>query len=99
MTSLHLAAARGHAEIVRLLLNAGADPEIVDSRHESTPTAWTQFFGHIVSLLREARFAHEHRAARRAPRHLPECDGERSRPAADKASREPGSGREEESRN
>jgi ankyrin repeat protein len=41
---LHLAAARGHVEMVRLLLSAGADTSIRDSRHDSDPLGWAEFF-------------------------------------------------------
>jgi ankyrin repeat protein len=44
VTPLHLAAARGHADMVRLLLAAGSDPTIHDSRHDSDPVGWAEFF-------------------------------------------------------
>ncbi|MEO8193350.1 MAG: ankyrin repeat domain-containing protein [Gemmatimonadales bacterium] len=53
VTPLHLAAMQGHAEIARLLLEAGADPRIRDSMHDSDPSGWADFFGHpeIVRIL------------------------------------------------
>jgi hypothetical protein len=57
VTALHLAAARGHTEIVRLLLDAGADPGIRDSVHDSDPLGWAEFFRQpeAVRLLKERR--------------------------------------------
>ena len=40
MTPLHLAAAQGHAEVVRVLLAAGADPRIRDSKHDGDAIGW-----------------------------------------------------------
>ena len=44
VTPLHLAALGGHPEIVRLLLAAGADPGIHDSKHDSDAEGWARFF-------------------------------------------------------
>jgi hypothetical protein len=44
VTPLHLAVLGGHPEIVRLLLAAGADPGIRDSKHDSDARGWAQFF-------------------------------------------------------
>lgn len=54
VTPLHLAASQGHADVVRLLLTAGADPTIKDTKHDSDPIGWADFFGQpaIVELLR-----------------------------------------------
>jgi ankyrin repeat protein len=54
VTALHLAAAQGHAGVARLLLDRGADATIRDSRHESDPLGWAEFFGkpEVVQLLR-----------------------------------------------
>lgn len=53
VTPLHLAAAQGHAEVVRALLNGGADSKIRDSRHDSDAFGWAEFFKkpEIVQLL------------------------------------------------
>lgn len=55
VTPLHLAAAHGHAEIVRLLLAAGADRAIRDSKHDSDPMGWAEFFKQpdIVRMLKD----------------------------------------------
>ncbi len=56
VTPLHLAAAQGHAEVVHLLLQAGADPGIRDSKHGGDAIGWAGHFGqgNVVQLL-EAR--------------------------------------------
>jgi ankyrin repeat protein len=53
VTPLHLAVLGGHAAIVRLLLEAGADPRIRDSKHESDAIGWAEHFGQseIVRML------------------------------------------------
>jgi ankyrin repeat protein len=53
VTPLHLAASQGHAEVVRLLLAAGADRSIRDSKHDSDPKGWAEFFKQpaIVRML------------------------------------------------
>jgi ankyrin repeat protein len=55
VTPLHLAAAHGHAEVVRLLLQAGADPGIRDSKHEGDAIGWAGHFGQpeIVRILED----------------------------------------------
>ena len=55
VTPLHLAAAHGHADVVRLLLDANADRRIRDSKHHSDPAGWAEFFKQpeIARLLRE----------------------------------------------
>jgi hypothetical protein len=44
VTPLHLAASQGHADAVRLLLARGANPSIRDSKHDSDPLGWAEFF-------------------------------------------------------
>lgn len=53
MTPLHLAAMQGHADVARLLVEAGAHPSIRDSQHDSDPIGWADFFGRreIVQIL------------------------------------------------
>src|SRR4051812_26529010 len=55
VTPLHLAAAQGHAEVVRLLLGAGADPRIRDTKHDGDALGWAEFFNkpEIVQLLKD----------------------------------------------
>jgi ankyrin repeat protein len=54
VTPLHLAVLGGHPAIVRLLLSAGADPRIRDSKHDSDAIGWADFFGRqeIVRMLK-----------------------------------------------
>ena len=56
VTPLHLAVLGGHADIVRVLLNAGADARVRDSRHDSDAIGWAAFLQRqdIVQIL-EAR--------------------------------------------
>ncbi|HEV2361761.1 MAG TPA: ankyrin repeat domain-containing protein, partial [Acidimicrobiales bacterium] len=53
-TSLHHAAGNGDIELVRLLLELGADPDIEDGRFHSTPLGWAEHFdqGEMADLLR-----------------------------------------------
>ena len=44
LTPLHLAVLGGHEEVARILLAAGADPRIRDSKHDSDAIGWAQFF-------------------------------------------------------
>jgi ankyrin repeat protein len=45
-TALHTAAGEGHPDIVRLLLAAGADPDLRDSRFHATPLEWATYGRH-----------------------------------------------------
>lgn len=55
LTPLHLAVLGDHEPIVRLLLDAGADPTIRDSKHDADALGWASFFekAPIVRLLEE----------------------------------------------
>jgi ankyrin repeat protein len=44
VTPLHLAVMQDHPEVVRLLVAAGADPRIRDSKHDSDAIGWAEFF-------------------------------------------------------
>jgi ankyrin repeat protein len=54
VTALHLAAQAGRVEVVKTLLELGADPTIADARHDGTPSGWAEFGGHheLAALLR-----------------------------------------------
>ena len=54
-TPLHQAAAKGHEEVVRLLLERGAKTDLKDILWHATPADWAQHAGkpEIVELLRE----------------------------------------------
>ena len=53
VTALHLAALANHPDVARALLDAGADPSIKDSQHDSDARGWAAFFGRreIMQLL------------------------------------------------
>jgi ankyrin repeat protein len=53
VTALHLAALSGATDVARVLLDAGADPRIRDSQHESDALGWAHFFkrAEIVQML------------------------------------------------
>lgn len=61
-TALHKAVSGRHAEILRLLLEKGADPRIEDQQYHATPRGWAEYFGQgeLAQILREAE---EKRAA------------------------------------
>lgn len=44
VTPLHLATLGGHTEVARMLLAAGANPRIRDSKHDSDAIGWATFF-------------------------------------------------------
>jgi ankyrin repeat protein len=54
VTPLHLATLGYHPEVVRILLNAGADPGIRDSKHDSDALGWAEFFRRqeVIEILR-----------------------------------------------
>jgi len=56
-TALHHAAAEGRPDVVRALLDAGADPAATDPMYKVTPDVWAQFFHHeeIAETIRAAR--------------------------------------------
>ena len=53
VTPLHLAALSNHPDVARVLLDAGADPTIRDSMHDSDGLGWATFFRRheIVDLI------------------------------------------------
>ena len=53
-TALHMTVESGAIEIARLLLDAGADPNVRDDRHHATALGWAEFFGHddMADLIR-----------------------------------------------
>jgi ankyrin repeat protein len=57
LTALHLAAKAGHVETVRALLDAGADPAIHDTVHDSDAIGWATHFQHpeVVRMLEDHR--------------------------------------------
>jgi ankyrin repeat protein len=54
-TALHMTIENGAIEIARLLLDAGADPNVRDGRHHATALGWAEFFGRdeMAELIRE----------------------------------------------
>jgi ankyrin repeat protein len=54
-TALHMTIERGEMEIARLLLDAGADPDIRDDKYDATALGWSAFFGRedFEALIRE----------------------------------------------
>lgn len=54
-TAITFAADRGHVEVVRTLLENGADVNIVDSFYDATPVVWAAYKGHleIINLMIE----------------------------------------------
>ena len=57
VTPLHLAVLAGHPEVARALLDAGADPTIRDSMHDSDARGWASFFSRqeLVDLIDRSR--------------------------------------------
>jgi ankyrin repeat protein len=54
-TALHMTIERGDMEIARLLLDAGADPDVRDDKYHATALGWAAFFDRddIAALIRE----------------------------------------------
>ena len=56
VTPLHLAALGDHPDVALILLAHGADVNIHDSMHDSSPLGWAQFFGRVEMVrLMESR--------------------------------------------
>ena len=55
VTPLHLAVLGNHPDTVRALLDAGADPGINDTKHDSDALGWAEFFERpaLVAMLRQ----------------------------------------------
>ena len=53
-TGLHYAALNGHRAMVEFLLSHGADPNVKDTKVDSTPAGWAEHGGHpeLLDLLR-----------------------------------------------
>lgn len=53
-TALHLAAESNRPDVIRALLEAGADPTIRDGGQDHTPAGWAEYAGHVAArdLLR-----------------------------------------------
>jgi len=54
-TALHMCVENGAIDIARLLLDAGADPNIRDDKYKATALGWAEFFGRadFAALIRE----------------------------------------------
>lgn len=54
-TALHMTVESGTIDIARLLLDAGADPNVRDDKFNSTALGWAEFFGRgdLAELIRE----------------------------------------------
>jgi ankyrin repeat protein len=54
-TALHMTAESGAVDIARLLLDAGADPNIHDDKYDATVLAWAEFCQQpqVAALVRE----------------------------------------------
>ena len=54
-TALHMTIENGASEITRLLLDAGADPNVRDDKYKATALGWAEYFGReeLAELIRE----------------------------------------------
>jgi ankyrin repeat protein len=54
-TALHMTIENGAIDIARVLLDAGADPNVRDDKYKATALGWAQFFGReeFADLIRE----------------------------------------------
>jgi ankyrin repeat protein len=54
-TALHMTVESGAIELARLLLDAGADPNIRDDKYNATALGWAQYFGreNFAAMIRE----------------------------------------------
>ena len=54
-TALHMTAESGAIDMARMLLDAGADPNIHDDKYDATVLGWAEYCGHpeIAQLLRQ----------------------------------------------
>jgi ankyrin repeat protein len=54
-TALHMTTENGAIDIFRMLLDAGADPDIHDDKYDASVLRWAEFFGRedFIELLRE----------------------------------------------
>jgi ankyrin repeat protein len=54
-TALHMTIENGVSEITRLLLDAGADPNVRDDKYNATALGWAEYFGReeLAELIRE----------------------------------------------
>jgi ankyrin repeat protein len=54
-TALHMTTENGAIDIARLLLDAGADPNICDDKYNATALKWAEFFGRedFAALIRD----------------------------------------------
>ena len=54
-TALHMTAENGAIDIARMLLDAGADPNIRDDKYDATALGWAEFCDQkqVAQLIRE----------------------------------------------